>query len=57
MAGGPARSRREAAGRAWWKVLLAGPALVAATILAMAVPWPPAMDIGDNAYWLILIAF
>ena len=41
----------------WWKVLVAGPALAALTLGAMAVPWPDALDIGDGAYWLIVIAF
>lgn len=41
----------------WWKVLVAGPALAALTFVAMAIPWPEAMDLGDNAYWLVVIAF
>ena len=45
------------AGRSWWKVLLAGPALAALTFIAMAIPWPEAVDLGDNAYWLVVIAF
>jgi hypothetical protein len=46
-----------AIGRSWWKVLLAGPALAALTFSAMATPWPDSIDLGDNAYWLIVIAF
>jgi len=46
-----------AAGGSWWKVLLAGPALGALTFAAIAVPWPNAIDLGENAYWLIVIAF
>lgn len=45
------------AGRSWWKFLLAGPALAAVTFGAMAVPWPDAIDLGESAYWLIVIAF
>ncbi len=56
QAGQPIRADN-VAGRSWWKVLLAGPALAAATFAAMAVPWPQAIDLGDNAYWLVLIAF
>lgn len=41
----------------WWKVLVAGPALAAMTFAAMAIPWPDVVDLGDNAYWLVLIAF
>ncbi len=44
------------ASRSWWKVLLAGPALAALTFIAMAIPWPERIDLGDNAYWLIVIA-
>lgn len=47
----------DAAARSWWKVLLAGPALAALTFAAMAVPWPKAVDLGDNAYWLIVVSF
>jgi hypothetical protein len=43
------------AARSWWKVFLAGPALATLTFGAMAVPWPDAIDLGDNAYWLIVI--
>jgi hypothetical protein len=46
-----------AAGASWWKVLLAGPALAALTFAAIAIPWPQAIDLGENAYWLIVIAF
>jgi hypothetical protein len=38
-------------------VLLAGPVLAALTLAAMAIPWPDAIDLGDNAYWLIVGAF
>ncbi|MEA2686924.1 MAG: hypothetical protein QOE93_2119 [Actinomycetota bacterium] len=43
-------------GRSWWKVLLAGPALAVITFTAMATPWPDAIDLGDNAYWLVVIS-
>jgi hypothetical protein len=46
-----------AAAKSWWKVLLAGPALATVTIGAISIPWPQAMDLGDNAYWLVVIAF
>lgn len=46
-----------AATESWWKIFLAGPALAALTLLAMAAPWPEAIDLGDNAYWLIVISF
>lgn len=39
---------------AWWKFLVGGVALVIATFSAMAVPWPDAIDLGDNTYWLIV---
>jgi hypothetical protein len=41
---------------AWWKFLAGGAALVIATFSGMAVPWPDAMDLGDNAYWLIVFS-
>jgi hypothetical protein len=41
---------------AWWKFLVGGVALVIATFSAMAVPWPDAMDLGDNAYWLVVFS-
>jgi hypothetical protein len=41
---------------AWWKFLVGGLALVIVTFAAMAVPWPDAIDLGDNAYWLIVIS-
>jgi len=44
-------------GRLWWKLLLAGPTLAALTLVAMAIPWPEAVDLGDNAYWVVLFAF
>jgi len=47
----------DAAGKSWWKLLLAGPALASLTVVAMAIPWPHAVDLGDNAYWLVVIAF
>jgi hypothetical protein len=56
QAGQPVRADK-VAGKSWWKVLLAGPALAALTFVAMAIPWPEGMDLGDNAYWLIVIAF
>ncbi len=40
----------------WWKFLLAGGSVVAATFAGMAIPWPDAMDLGDNAYWLVVIS-
>jgi hypothetical protein len=52
----PVRADRTA-GASWWKVLLAGPVLAALTLAAMAIPWPDAIDLGDNAYWLIVGAF
>ena len=39
----------------WWKFLVAGASLVAATFAGMAIPWPDSIDLGDNAYWLIVI--
>ncbi|HET7489973.1 MAG TPA: hypothetical protein VFJ85_18755 [Acidimicrobiales bacterium] len=41
----------------WWKVLLSGPALAACTFALTAVPWPDAVDLGDNAYWLVFWSF
>lgn len=41
---------------AWWKFLAGGAALVIVTFSAMAVPWPNSIDLGDNAYWLIVIS-
>jgi hypothetical protein len=41
---------------AWWKFLIGGVALVILTFSGMAVPWPDAIDLGDNAYWLIVIS-
>jgi len=41
----------------WWKMFLAGAALAALTFAAMAVPWPKAIDLGDNAYWAVVFAF
>lgn len=40
----------------WWKFLIAGASMVAATFAGMAIPWPNAVDLGDNAYWLIVIS-
>ena len=40
----------------WWKFLVAGVSLVAATFGGMAIPWPSSMDLGDNAYWLVVIS-
>ena len=39
----------------WWKFLVGGAILVAATFAGMAIPWPDWIDLGDNAYWLIVI--
>ena len=41
---------------AWWKFLIGGVALVIATFSGMAIPWPDAIDLGDNAYWLIVFS-
>lgn len=43
-----------AAARAWWKFLVASGLLAGITFSAMAIPWPNAIDLGDNAYWLAL---
>lgn len=40
----------------WWKFLVAGVSMVAATFAGMAIPWPDAIDLGDNAYWLVVIS-
>lgn len=40
----------------WWKFLVAGVILVAATFAAMSIPLPDAIDLGDNAYWLVVIS-
>jgi hypothetical protein len=47
----------DAPARLWWKLLLAGPALAAVTVVGTVVPWPDAIDLGDNAYWLLVVAF
>ena len=44
-------------GRLWWKLIMAGATLAALTFVAMAIPWREAVDLGDNAYWLVLFAF
>lgn len=36
----------------WWKVLLAGPAVLASVVLAHAV-WPPSLEPGDDVAWLL----
>ena len=41
---------------AWWKFLIGGAGLVIVTFSAMAIPWPDAIDLGDNAYWLIVFS-
>lgn len=41
---------------AWWKFIVGGVALVATTFSGMAIPWPDAIDLGDNAYWLIVFS-
>lgn len=38
----------------WWKWIAAGAALVAGTFAAMAMPWPDSIDLGDNAYWVVV---
>jgi hypothetical protein len=43
-------------GAVWWKFMVAGGSLVAATFAGMSIPWPQAMDLGDNAYWLVVIS-
>jgi len=43
-------------GAIWWKFLVAGVSLVAATFAGMSIPWPQAVDLGDNAYWLVVIS-
>ena len=40
----------------WWKFLVGGVSVAAATFAGMAIPWPDAIDLGDNAYWLIVIS-
>lgn len=47
----------DAPARIWWKLLLAGPVLAGLTVLGSLVPWPDAVDLGDNAYWLVVVAF
>ena len=44
-------------GRLWWKLVVAGATLAALTFVAMAIPWPDAVDLGDNAYWFVVFAF
>ncbi len=44
-------------GRLWWKLVLAGATLAALTLVAMAIPWPEAVDLGDNAYWAVVFSF
>jgi hypothetical protein len=39
----------------WWKLLIAAPTLAALTFAAMAIPWPDAVDLGGNGYWLALV--
>ena len=41
----------------WWRFLLAAPAVAVVTLAGMAIPWPDAIDLGDNAYWLVFFAF
>jgi len=52
----PIRADKAQSG-SWWKVFLAGSAIAVLTFAAMALPWPKAIDLGDNAYWLVVIAF
>jgi hypothetical protein len=42
--------------RAWWKFLVGGAALAAITFSAIAIPWPDAIDLGENAYWLVIFS-
>ena len=44
-------------GRLWWKLVMAGATLAALTFVAMVIPWPEAVDLGDNAYWAVVFAF
>lgn len=38
----------------WWKFLAGGVLLITSTFAGMAIPWPAAIDLGDNAYWLVI---
>jgi hypothetical protein len=38
----------------WWKLLVAGVSLVAATFAGMAIRWP--IDLGESSYWLVVIS-
>lgn len=38
----------------WWKFLAGGVLLIASTFAGMAIPWPAAIDLGDNTYWLVV---
>lgn len=47
----------EPPGRLWLRLLVAGPVVAGLTTLGSLVPWPEAVDLGDNAYWLLVFAF
>ncbi len=40
----------------WWKFLLAGLSLAAATAIGVKIPWPSAIDLGDFSYWLVVVS-
>lgn len=45
-----------AVSQSWWKFLLAGVGLAVATAIAVKIPWPAAIDLGDLSYWLVVIS-
>ena len=47
----------EPPGRLWLRLLVAGLGMAGLTTLGSFVPWPDAVDLGDNAYWLVVFAF
>lgn len=53
-AGRPVRHPR-AVSQSWWKVLLAGSVVAGATFVAVKIPWPEWIDIGDLSYWLVVV--
>ena len=52
----PARGVGPSAGQLWWKFLVAGCSLAGLTLLATVIPWPESVDLGDNAYWALIIS-
>lgn len=40
----------------WWRFLLAGSSLAAVTVMAVKIPWPAAIDLGDLSYWLVVMS-